>query len=125
MKKIALLIVLSFSFFTSNAQIVNEGVLKIESGTSVYFADDYTNKVGATHTNDGDLHLVGDFTNDGTTTVPTSGTTYFDGVTNDTQTIDGISKEIRFYNLTVNNTHASVKGLAVFQMNLIYKLKMI
>jgi len=59
MKKIALLIVLSFSFFTSNAQIVNEGVLKIESGTSVYFADDYTNKVGATHTNDGDLHLVG------------------------------------------------------------------
>ncbi len=94
-------------------QIVNEGTLKIESGTTVYFGDDYTNKSTATHTNEGDLHLVGNFTNDGTTSVPTSGTTYFDSTTNATQNIDGSSNEIHFYNLTVNNTTTGVQGLAV------------
>lgn len=113
MNKIAILLFFFLAFITLNAQIVNEGTLKIESGTSVYFVDNYTNKVGATHTNDGDLHLEANFTNNGTTTIPTSGTTYFDGSTVDTQTIDGVTEEIHFYNLTVNNTHASVKGLAV------------
>jgi len=113
MNKTAVIIVLLFVSITLDAQIINEGVLTIKSGTNVYFKNDYTNKLGATLTNNGDLHLAGNFTNNGTTSEPTSGTTYFDSATNDIQTIDGTSKEIRFYNLTVNNTNASVKGLAV------------
>jgi len=49
--------------FVSNflhAQIVNEGVLKIKDGTTVYFGENYTNKAGATLKNKGELHLNGD-----------------------------------------------------------------
>ncbi len=99
--------------FFAQAQIINKGTLKIESGTEVSFGEDYTNDTAATHTNEGNLHLKADFTNNGTISTPSSGTTYFDSTTNVTQTIDGSAKEINFYNLEVNNTTAGVQGVAV------------
>jgi len=38
-------------------QIVNEGTFKIMNGTEVYFGNEYTNKSGANHNNEGNLHL--------------------------------------------------------------------
>ena len=117
MKKIALLIILSFFLFTSHAQIVNEGVLKIESGTSVYFKNDFTNKAGATHTNDGDLHLNGDFINNGivTTTAAASGTTFFDSTDDKIQNIfvTDDTNTTQFHNLTVDNAESNGNSLAV------------
>ncbi len=123
MRKILLLIGFFIGLINIQAQIVNEGVLKIEPGTTVYFGDDYTNKSGAVHDNDGDLHLNGDFTNDGTvqstSTTTGDGITYFDSPTNAsatenaTQTLKGSSNAAQFNNLVVNNTSTSVQGLAV------------
>jgi hypothetical protein len=111
MKKFLLLIgFVLFSLSVVHAQIVNKGTLKISTGTVVYFANDYTND--GTHANDGDLHLKGDFTNNGTTT-STAGTTYFNSSTVTTQNLNGTANAAQFYNLTVDNTHASVLGLAV------------
>jgi len=38
-------------------QIVNEGTFTIMNGTEVYFGNEYTNKSGANHNNEGNLHL--------------------------------------------------------------------
>jgi len=100
-------------FSSVQAQIINKGILKIESGTEVYFGKNYINDATATHINEGNLHLEGDFTNNGTIAIPSTGTTYFDSSTNPTQTIDGSNKEINFYNLEVNNTAVGVQGVAV------------
>lgn len=104
--------------FVSNfliAQIVNKGVLKIKDGTTVYFGEDYTNNAGATHDNEGELHLNGDFINDGIVTESgapdlANGQTIFDSptnanaVTNPIQVISGASNKVAFENLKVANT---------------------
>ena len=71
-----------------NAQIVNEGILKIQPSTTVYFGDEYTNKNAGSHINNGDLHLNNNFVNDGATD-SSSGTTYFDSSVNSVQYISG------------------------------------
>ena len=80
-------------------QIVNEGTFKIMNGTEVYFGNEYTNKSGANHNNEGNLHLNHNFINNGTTSVPTSGTTYFNSSINTTQSISGSTNSCNFYNL--------------------------
>jgi len=106
--------ILLFSFINNFAQIVNEGIFKIKDGTTVYFGEEYTNKVGATHNNEGNLHLNSNFINNGTVTesgVPDSanGQTIFDSptnvdaTTNAIQTISGTTK-VAFENLIVDNT---------------------
>ena len=101
-------LILLFSISYLSAQIVNEGTLKIEDGTTVYFGEEYTNKVGATHNNEGDLHLNSNFINNGIMTESADsdladGTTYFDSPTNAIQTISGTTKVV-FENLDVDNT---------------------
>ena len=91
-------------------QIVNKGILKILSGTEVYFGNEYTND--GTHNNDGNLHLKNNFVNNGTT-VSASGTTFFDSALNDIQTISGTKDSIFFYNLEVNLTKVTKKGVSV------------
>ncbi len=113
MKTIYIFCFLFLLTFTAKAQIINKGLLKIESGTDVVFVDSYTNATGSTHINEGNLHLKGDFTNNGSTTIPTSGTTFFDSSENTTQLLGGDTKSVNFYNLEVNNTNASAQGLAV------------
>ena len=39
-------------------QIVNEGTFKIMKGTEVYFGNEYTNKSGANHNNEGNFHRI-------------------------------------------------------------------
>lgn len=91
-------------------QISNEGTLKIISSTIVTFQNEYTNKSTGTHNNDGQLYLNSNFINNGATSVPVSGTTYFNSTINPIQTISGISNDANFYNLEVNNT---LKGVSV------------
>lgn len=91
------------------SQIVNEGILQIKSSTEVYFGEEYTNKTGAIHNNDGDLHLNHNFINNGVT-ASVSGTTFFKSAANTIQTISGSTKEINFYNLEVDN---SLTGVSV------------
>ncbi|SNR54959.1 Por secretion system C-terminal sorting domain-containing protein [Lutibacter agarilyticus] len=89
------------------SQIVNEGIIQIKSGTEVYFGEEYTNKSGANHNNDGDLYLNHNFNNNGITSA-VSGTTFFKSTTNAIQTISGSTKEINFFNLEVDNSTTGV-----------------
>jgi hypothetical protein len=118
MSKLSIFIIFLISVVSIQAQIVNVGNFKINSGTSVYFGANYTNS--GTHTNDGDLHLKGNFTNNGTvTTSGTSGTTYFDSSDDTTQNIyvtDG-TNTTKFYNLTVSNAESNNNSLAVSDNN--------
>ncbi len=101
-------IFLCFNFIyitTVFSQIVNEGALKIEPLTIVYFGDEYTNKSTATHNNEGNLYLNSNFINNGITT-SASGTTSFESVS--VQSISGSSNEVNFYNLELNNSSLGV-----------------
>ena len=105
------------------AQIVNEGVLKIKDGTTVYFGETYTNKAGATHDNEGELHLNGDLVNNGimaqSADVNTAnGKTIFDSPTNASATVNAIqyisgTNKVVVENLELNMTDASSKGVLV------------
>ncbi len=114
-KEFYLLLAGIISMFTlpAHTQITNTGVLKINSGTNVVFTTDYHNTSTGTHINEGDLHLKGDFTNDGTVTATTSGTTYFDSTTDVRQELNGTNTTIDFYNMVVNNTAPANDGVAV------------
>ncbi len=117
---IAFIFCLQFIF----AQINNEGILKINSGTLVYFGDVYTNEAGAVHYNNGNLHINNNFVNDGVTAdgtfTPTAGTTFFDNisstyttpVTNTIQVLSGTTNRAVFYNVEVAN-HVASQGLQV------------
>jgi hypothetical protein len=123
MRSKLLLFGLVLSSLFSVSQIVNEGTLKIKDGTTVYFGETFTNKVGATHNNEGNLHLNANFVNNGTVTQSASadaanGITYFDSPTNPSatsntlQTITGTTKVV-FENMVVNMTNASKLGVTV------------
>lgn len=91
-------------------QIVNKGTLKILGSTEVYFGNEYTND--GTHNNDGNLHLKGNFVNNGTTT-SASGTTFFDSTTNAIQTISSTNSgtnSANFFDLEIDN---SLTGVSV------------
>jgi len=111
MNKFSFLIVFLIGISSLHAQIVNSGNLYISSGTSVYFADDYTNS--GTHQNSGELHLKGNLTNNGTMTPVAGGTTYFDSATTTTQVIQGSSNSAKFSNLNINNAATDGKSLEV------------
>jgi len=100
------------SFLPVHSQIVNEGVLKIDSSTTVYFGDEYTNQSSGSHNNEGDLHLNNNFINNGAT-VSAAGTTYFNSSDLDIQNISGTSSSINFNNLEVNLSSVNKKGLSV------------
>ena len=95
------------------SQIVNTGILQIESSALVYFGDEYTNKNTANHHNNGDLYLKNNFINDGITTA-NSGTTFFilNNSTENFQSISGLNKNINFYNLKVD-VESGKKGVLV------------
>ncbi len=114
-KSTLLLLAFTLVSLSSFAQIVNEGILKIKDGTTVYFGEEYTNKAAATHNNEGILHLNSNFINNGTVTESGSpdtanGITYFDSPTNVNattnliQTISGSSNKVAFENMVVSNT---------------------
>ena len=87
-----------FNLLCVYSQIVNEGVLQISNATDVYFENEYTNKVSATLSTNGNLYLNNSFINNGVTT-STSGTTYFKSNTNPLLSISGSSNTINFNNL--------------------------
>jgi len=96
------------SFYSLNiySQIVNEGLLHIESSSTVYFGDEYTNN--GTHNNHGDLYLNSNFiNNDSTSSI--SGTTFFKSSLNNIQTISGSTNDINFYNLEIDNSLIGVQ----------------
>ncbi|MGB2685285.1 MAG: T9SS type A sorting domain-containing protein [Olleya sp.] len=101
-----------FNLLCVYSQIVNEGVLQISNATDVYFENEYTNKVSATLSTNGNLYLNNSFINNGVTT-STSGTTYFKSNTNPLLSISGSSNTINFNNLEVDITAANTKGLSV------------
>ncbi len=104
------LIVLCFICISfGHSQIVNEGILQIETSTTVYFGDEYTNKSSAEHNNNGELYLNHNFINNGTTTA-VSGTTFFNSSENAIQTISGTENSANFFNLEVDN---SLTGVSV------------
>jgi len=108
MKYKALLLLYFLGIYTLFSQIVNEGTLKINPSTLVYFENAYTNDSTGTHDNEGNLHLNSNFINKGTTSIPTSGTTYFNSTVNAIQTISGTSNSVNFYNLEIANTLTGV-----------------
>lgn len=91
-------------------KIVNKGDLKIMPFTNVYFENTYIND--GNHNNDGNLHLKGDFMNNGIT-ASASGTTFFNSATNAIQTISGTKDSVFFYNLEVNLINVNKKGVSV------------
>ncbi|MFC0604893.1 T9SS type A sorting domain-containing protein [Winogradskyella pulchriflava] len=101
------------SFICGYSQIMNEGILKIKPSTDVYFEAAYINTASGTHESHGNLYLNHSFTNDGTTVIPTSGTTYFKSSDNPVLNISGASNEIRFYNLEIDVTGIDAKGVTV------------
>lgn len=94
------------------SQISNEGIIKISASTVVYFQDEYTNSSTGIHNSDGDLYLNSNFINNGNTTA-SSGTTYFNSSDFDIQNISGTTGNVNFYNLEVNLTTVSKKGISV------------
>ncbi|MFD2824667.1 T9SS type A sorting domain-containing protein [Lacinutrix iliipiscaria] len=112
--------ILAFScFFCCYAQIINEGILQIEPSTNVYFENEYTNANSGIHSSDGNLYLNDDFINNGTTSA-ISGSTHFKSATNPLVNISGLSNTINFYDLEINITAASTKGVLVsnnFELN--------
>ena len=86
--------------------------MQISNATDVYFENEYTNKVSATLSTNGNLYLNNSFINNGVTT-STSGTTYFKSNTNPLLSISGSSNTINFNNLEVDITAANTKGLSV------------
>lgn len=101
-----------FNLLCVYSQIVNEGVLQISNATDVYFENEYTNKVSATLSTNGNLYLNNSFINNGVTT-SNSGTTYFKSNTNPLLSISGSSNTINFNNLEVDITAVNTKGLSV------------
>ena len=102
-----------FLMFSSNmfAQIINDGNLNIESLTSVYFEDEYTNN--GIHNNNGDLYLSSNFINNDSTSA-ISGTTFFKSSINNIQTISGSTNKINFYNLEIDNSLLGVQVVGNF-----------
>ncbi len=123
MRKKILQVAFLFIILSIKAQIVNEGVLKIKDGTTVYFGETYTNKAGATHDNEGNLHLNGDLVNNGVMAQSAdanaaNGKTIFDSPTNSSATVNAIqhisgTNKIVVENLELNMTDASSKGVLV------------
>lgn len=109
--KLILYLTLSVCFF-ANAQIVNEGVLKISASTNVSFQDEYTNSSSGNHVSDGNFYLDNNFINDGLTSA-SSGTTYFKSAITNFMSISGSSKNVNFYNLEIDITPEGLKGLSV------------
>lgn len=108
---LSLFFILCFCFF-ANSQIVNKGVLKIASSTTVSFQDEYTNATTGTHVSDGNLYLNSNFVNHGVTSAD-DGTTYFKSATNSVLTLTGDSKKFNFYNLEIDVTAPDKKGVSV------------
>jgi hypothetical protein len=111
-KKVSIVFLLFLIGISLQCQIINKGDLRIESGTSVYLGENFTNEATGTMDTEGNIHVNGDFTNDGFVS-STNGTTYFNSSSNATQNLSGASQTVQFYNLEVNNTAVGVNGLAV------------
>lgn len=94
------------------SQIVNEGVLQIETSTDIYFENEYTNTNSGVHNNNGNLYLNNNFINNGVTTA-ISGTTYFKSSTNTILNVSGTSNLINLFNLNINVTGGGAKGVSV------------
>nr|WP_321227914.1 T9SS type A sorting domain-containing protein [uncultured Psychroserpens sp.] len=120
--------IIAFSYFICcYSQIVNEGILQIESSTNVYFENEYTNTDSGIHNSDGNLYLNDDFINDGTT-LSLSGSTYFKSSTNPLLSIYGSSNAINFYNLEIDVTAINTKGVSVadgFALNVVNSVRLV
>ncbi|AXO79625.1 T9SS C-terminal target domain-containing protein [Olleya aquimaris] len=101
-----------FSMFCATAQIINKGILKIESSTDVYFENEYTNDNSASHVSDGELYLNSNFINNGSTAA-SDGTTFFKSVDNPLLSISGTTETVNFNNLQVDITATNTKGVSV------------
>ena len=77
MKRIAQCIVLIGWCSLAQSQISNSGTFYVESATDVIFLSDFSNLSGGSFTNDGNLYVENNWTNNATHNVGT-GTTYFD-----------------------------------------------
>ena len=117
MNRLQLLTLLLIISLSAQSQIVNEGFLKIQPGTDVYFVNDYINKSGANLLNDGNLHFEGDLTNNGIVgaTTAATGTTFFDSTIDATQHIyvTDDTNIVFFNNLTVDNVESNHESLEV------------
>lgn len=96
----------------ANAQIINNGIIKITTNTNVFVQDEYTNDTSGNHVCDGNFYLNSNFVNNGTTSA-SSGTTYFKSATNNLLTLSGTSDNANFYNLEIDVTAADKKGVSV------------
>ncbi len=94
-----------FNVINCFSQIVNEGILHISSSTSVYFGNEYTNKISGNHNNNGNLYLNNNFINNGTTK-PLSGTTYFKSSINPLVNTSGLTNAKNLYNIEIDTTPA-------------------
>lgn len=117
MSRILLLLGFFVGLANMQGQIVNEGTLKIQPNILVYFGDDYTNKSGI-FTNDGILHVKGNFTNYATVTTASpnnTSITYFNSTDTASQNIfaDNGTRITKFHNLTITNNATSGNSLAV------------
>ncbi|SHM95062.1 gliding motility-associated C-terminal domain-containing protein [Flavobacterium chilense] len=104
---ISVCLIILFAHQKAYSQFLNQGNIKINSGTlvSVYF--DYKNTVTGNFINDGEVHVFENWDNDGIVTYTTTenGKTFFTGTTE--QIIEG-TKTSDFQNIIFNNQSTAV-----------------
>lgn len=84
----------------AEAQVFNNGVFYVGSGTTYYCNGNFTNTVNGTYQNDGVMYISGNISNDQAGMPAGAGTTYFNGTA--AQLLNGAAA-FRVENLTLNN----------------------
>lgn len=103
------------------AQLNNNGIVTVSSGTVVSTFDDLNNASSGVFNNNGELYVYGDLKNDGVFAYQTNaanGITYFQGTTS--QEIMGNSP-ITFYDVVFNNSSSASPFVLSGSINLINK----
>ncbi|HZF63801.1 MAG TPA: hypothetical protein VEZ55_04930, partial [Chitinophagaceae bacterium] len=125
MKRLPLLLLSVFLVSVSHAQTaaINNGILYVSGSSDIFFAGGNFANTSSALTNNGQLYIQGNFTNDQTPATVGTGTLILNG--SSAQTMNG-SQAFRTHNLNTNNgagitlnNNLNVSGSHVFTSGLI------
>lgn len=107
MKKIKQLCIIMLLPFVGNAQtlFINGAILHLDAGSTVFVNGNFQNQTGSNLTNNGNLKVMGNVTNNQTMPLPGNGVVEFVGTT--TQTING-SATYQAKDVLINNANGVV-----------------
>ena len=116
MKKIVIVILSALSIGSLIGQVVySTDSIKVESGTTVYMPQNFNNTTNGYLLNNGIIHILGSWTDNGVTPSTASGQVQFRGTTQ--QVIDGTGTK-NFYSILFNNTTAGTQAFKLDGTNL-------